>query len=66
MKAYKILVHDDREGDPIELAAELAHDARAREFARDRLASSAHIMAIEVWRGPLKLCRFTSGQLRAA
>ena len=66
MKAYKILVHDDREADPIELAAELAHDARAQEFARQRLASSDHFAAIEVWRGPVKLCHLKSPQPLAA
>jgi len=37
------------------LAAELAHDARAREFARERLASSTDYEAVEVWREGLKL-----------
>jgi hypothetical protein len=66
MKAYKILVHDDRERDPIEFAAEMAHDARAQEFARQRLASSSHVAEIEVWRGHVMLCHLKSGQLRAA
>lgn len=66
MKAYKILVHDVREADPIELAAELAHDARAQEFARQRLASSDHVAAIEVWRGAVKLCHLRNTQSLAA
>ena len=66
MKAYKILVHDVREADPIELAAELAHDARAHEIAHQRLTSSTYVAAIEVWRGHVKLCHLKSGQLRAA
>ena len=65
MKAYRVLVHDLRERAPIELTAELASDARANEFARERLASSASYMAIEVWRGEVKLLHLRSG-LRVA
>jgi|HubBroStandDraft_5_1064220.scaffolds.fasta_scaffold176707_2 hypothetical protein len=66
MKAYRILVHDLREREPVVLAAELAHDARAHEFARDRLSSSAHLAAIEVWRGSVKLCHLVKPEYRAA
>ena len=37
------------------LAAELAHDARACEFARQRLGASDDIEAIEVWRNGARL-----------
>ncbi len=57
MKAYRIFVFDRRLAEPIRLAAELRHDARAREFARERLASSAHYDAIEVWEGGSQLLR---------
>lgn len=58
MKSYRILVNDLRAEAPAELAAEFAHDARAREFARQRLEASPSMKAIEVWRDRLKLCRF--------
>jgi hypothetical protein len=64
MKAYKILVHDRRCDAPIELAAEMKHDARVVEFARDRLAASSHVAAIEVWSGATRLCRLD--ELKAA
>lgn len=66
MKAYRILVHDSRLGETVELAAELRGDARAREFARERLASSDHVKAIEVWAGPVRLCSYRSDERRAA
>ncbi len=56
MTFYRIVVHDRRESEPIELAAELARDERAHEVARERLASSPHFSAVELWRGPVKLC----------
>lgn len=66
MKTYRILVHDRRNAAPIELVAEMARDARAQEFARERLASSADVAAIEVWSGPVKLCHFRSEAPRQA
>lgn len=66
MKAYRVLVHDVRDADPIELMAELAHDRRAHEFARERLAASPYVRAIEVWRGLVKLCHLKSGIREAA
>jgi hypothetical protein len=56
MKAYLILVHDQSAGGTIRLAAQLAHDDRAKEFARERLAQSPAYEAVEVWSGGVKLC----------
>ena len=55
VKTYSILVHDRRRPETTSLVAELAHDARAIDFARERLDSSAHYQAIEVWREGVKL-----------
>jgi len=66
MKAYRILVHDLREREPVELAAELAHDARAHEVARERLSSSSYFAAVEVWRGAVKLCHLVKPEYRVA
>jgi hypothetical protein len=66
MKSYRIVVHDRRESEPIELAAELGRDERAREIARERLASSPHFSAVELWRGPVKLCHLQRVERRAA
>jgi hypothetical protein len=66
MNACRILVHDRRCAAPIELAAELAHDERAAQFARDRWSASAHIEAIEVWSGAQQLCRFEDAARKAA
>jgi hypothetical protein len=55
MKTYRILVHEGA-GAPVELAAEMGSDARVVQFARERLASSRKVTAIEVWSGPMKLC----------
>ena len=66
MKAYRIVIHDDRGAAPIELAAEMAHDARVTEFCRDRLAASAHLASIEVWSGAKKLCHLWSEAKQAA
>ncbi|HUZ11269.1 MAG TPA: hypothetical protein VMU93_00270 [Caulobacteraceae bacterium] len=64
MKTYKILVHERRREEPITLVAELSCDQRAREFARDRLASSTRYEFVEVWDGATRLCRF--GAVRQA
>lgn len=66
MKAYRVLVHDARDVEPVELIAELAHDRRAHEFARERLAASPYVLAIEVWRGAVKLCHLRTGERQAA
>jgi hypothetical protein len=66
MKAYRIVVHDNRSAAPIELAAEMAHDARVTEFCRERLANSAHVASIEVWSGATKLCQLWSEARQAA
>ena len=58
MKAYRILVQDSRLNETVELAAEFRSDARAREFASQRLASSDHVKTIEVWAGPVRLCSY--------
>jgi hypothetical protein len=66
MKAYKILVHDRRCAAPLELAAQMKHDVRVVEFARDRLAASEHVAAIEVWSGTRRLCRLCDEPRQAA
>jgi hypothetical protein len=66
MKAYRILVHDNRTAAPIELAAEMAHDGRVTEFFRQRLANSAYVSSIEVWAGAKKLCHLWSEARQAA
>ena len=68
MQAYIILVHDNRRREPDVLVAEMARDERACEFARERLSSSSHHQAVEVWRGAVKLCHLVNptAELRAA
>ncbi len=66
VKTYRILVHDLTAHEPVVLNAELAGDSRAREFARERLASCADYAAVEVWRGAVRLCRLGADHLRAA
>jgi hypothetical protein len=66
MKAYRIVVDDSRLGEALVLAAELRGDARAREFARQRFASSEHVRAVEVWSGPTRLCSYGEGARAAA
>ena len=66
MKAYRLLVHDDRTAAPVELAAEMAHDARVTEFCRQRLAETGYISSIEVWSGAKKLCHLWSEARQAA
>jgi hypothetical protein len=57
MRSYRILVHDARMG-PLELAAEMRSDTRAREFAQERYGSSDHVQSVEVWSGSIKLCAY--------
>ena len=66
MKAYRILIHDSREPTPIELAVEMARDARVAEYCRDRLAKSAAVSSIEIWSGGKKLCQLWSEARQAA
>jgi hypothetical protein len=66
MKAYRLLVHDNRSAKPIELAAEMAGDVRVAEFCRARLAASAHLASIEIWSGTTKLCHLSSEARQAA
>ena len=66
MKTYRILVHDLGQSEPIVLAAELAGDRRAREFAHERLASSPDYAAVEVWDGAVRLCRVGADEMRRA
>jgi hypothetical protein len=70
VKTYTILVHDRRFRRPVTLTAELAHDARAAEFAHQRLNASPDHEAIEVWRDRVKLyhlaARGAERSLRAA
>jgi hypothetical protein len=66
MKTYRLLVHEMAGGKPVELAAEMAHDARVVEFARARVAASKGVTAIEVWSGPVKLCEVWPDDLKAA
>jgi hypothetical protein len=55
--SYQIFVHDRRYRTPTLLLADFAHDERAREFAAERLSSSEHYFAIEVYRDDEKLLR---------
>jgi hypothetical protein len=66
MKTYRLLVHETTGGAPVELAAQMAGDARVVEFARHRVASAKGVTAIEVWSGPVKLCEIGPGDLKAA
>ena len=66
MKAYRILVHELRSSAPVELAAEMANDARVTEFCRERLATSPQLTSIEVWAGGKKLCHLWSEARQAA
>lgn len=65
MKAYRLLVHDDRHPSPLVWDAEMAHDRRVAEFCRDRIARSDHVGSIEIWSGAVKLCHL-QGEARAA
>lgn len=66
MKAYRILIYENAGEPPMELAAELLHDARARQFAGQKLANSRRVSAVEVWTDRSLLLRLTSGLERAA
>jgi hypothetical protein len=66
MKAYRLVVHDGRSAAPIELVAEMAHDARVIEFCRERLATSVHVTSIEIWSGGIKLRQLWSEARQAA
>jgi hypothetical protein len=66
MKAYRLLVHDNRSAKPIELAAEMVGDSRVTEFCQARLAASSHLASIEVWSGSTKLCHLWSEARQAA
>ncbi len=46
---YTIYIHDQRYAVPTLLTAEMADDARVRDFARERLAQSEHYRAVEIW-----------------
>ena len=58
MNAYRILIHDARLAQVVVLKAEMARDERACEFARERLAGTAHYASVEVWRGEKRLCAY--------
>ena len=66
MKTYTIVVHDRRWRGPMTLAAVLAHDARACEFALQRLGASRAIEAVEVWRNGAKLYQLSQADALAA
>jgi hypothetical protein len=57
MKTYRILIHDRRWAEPVSMEAVLADDARACEFARQRLVSSIHCEVVEVWHAGKELYR---------
>ena len=57
MKTYTVYVHDRRYTAPTLLIADFASDERARDFATQRLASSDHYFAIEVWEDDARLLR---------
>jgi hypothetical protein len=64
MKTYTILVHDRRWAERVTIEAVLADDARACEFAHERLASSIDCEIVEVWRAGKKLYREAPGHRR--
>ena len=64
MKTYTILVHDRRWAEPVTLEAVLADDARAAEFAHERLATSIDCAAVEVWHDGTQLYREAAGHRR--
>ena len=66
MKAYRVLIHDLASAETVVLTAELAGDRRALEFARERLASSPDYAAVEIWDGPVRLCRLSIDRDREA
>ncbi len=66
MKAYRILIYEGAGEPPMELAAELVHDARARQFAGQKLAESRQVSAVEVWSGRSLIARFTDASTLAA
>jgi hypothetical protein len=55
VKTYTIVVHERRGREPMTLMAVLAHDARACEFALERLGAAGDVEAVEVWRNGAKL-----------
>jgi len=56
MKDYTIYIHRYGQRERQVLYAQLRDDARAREFAGQRLAASPEHAAIEVWDGAAQLC----------
>jgi hypothetical protein len=66
MKAYRLVVHDDRNPAPLVWDAVMAHDARVAEFCRDRIARSDHIAWIEIWSGAVKLWQLRDDARQAA
>jgi hypothetical protein len=62
VKTYTVYVHDHRYAAPTLLLADFASDERAREFAAQRLAASAHYFAIEVWEDEGRLLRFDKAE----
>ncbi|HWA62321.1 MAG TPA: hypothetical protein VG939_13155 [Caulobacteraceae bacterium] len=57
MNSYMVYVHDRRYRTPTLLVADFAHVDRAAAFAAERLASSPHYFAIEVWRDDALIVR---------
>jgi hypothetical protein len=51
MKTYVLYVHDDRYTVPTMDTVTVSGDERARELAGQRLASSPHYHAVELWEG---------------
>ena len=51
MKTYALYIHDDRYTVPTLDTITVGGDERARELAGDRLASSPHYYATELWEG---------------
>lgn len=56
MNTYTIYIHDRRYSVPTLVAADFASDDLARAFAAERLASSKHYTAIEVWIDDTQVC----------
>lgn len=49
MKTYVLYIHDDRYSVPTLDSITVADDERAKEVAAERLASSPHYRAAELW-----------------
>jgi hypothetical protein len=64
MRTYTIRIHDRRWAEPVSMDAVLADDARACEFAHERLVSSVDCAVVEVWHAGREVYREEAGHRR--